>query len=175
MPLHFDQLQPDDLPIDWPMILVGWHGFARRKLSVEQVIAHALGQIDKGTPEQDELAALLANADTSEWQTVDRYLEQLADTQQFDRQVALRKWRLAELKRLLRSLPRPDGTYEFPEDELLSVYYDLTDFWRSYDELPDSAAVMPQPMESVEEMLAAQRAWAEHEEAFLRSSAEVKK
>lgn len=51
----------------------------------------------KGTPEQDEIAALLANTNESEWQTLNRYLEQLAEMQQFDRQVALRKWRLVEL------------------------------------------------------------------------------
>lgn len=47
MPLYFDQFQLDDLPIDWLMILVGWRGFGfyRRKLSVDQVIAHALEQI----------------------------------------------------------------------------------------------------------------------------------
>jgi len=56
MPLYFDQFQPGDLPIDWPMILVGWRGFNGRKLSAEQVIAHALEQIGRGAPERDELA-----------------------------------------------------------------------------------------------------------------------
>ncbi len=157
------------------MIWVGWHGFGRRKLSVEQVIAYALEQIGKGTPEQDELAALLANTDISEWQTLNRYLEQLAETQQFDRQVALRKWRLVELKHLLRSFPRLDRVYEYPEDEPLSVFYDLADFWRSYDELPDSAAVTPQSAGTVEEVLAEQRAWAEQEEAHLRGNVEAGK
>lgn len=134
-----------------------------------------LSRFGKGTPEQDDLAALLANTDTSEWQTVDCYLEQLAETQQFDRQLALRKWRLAELKQLLRSFPRLDRIYEYPEDEPLSVFYDLVDFWRDYDELPDSAAVMPQPLRSVEEMLAEQKDWAEQEEASLRGSVEAGK
>ena len=175
MPLYLDQyqLQPGDLPVDWPMILVGWRGFNRRKLSAEQVIAHALDQIGNGTPEQDEIAALLASTDPSEWQTVDRYLEQLAETQHHDWQTALRSWRLAELKHLLWSLPRSDRTYEFPEDELLSVYYDLTDFWRSYDKLPDSAAAAPQPMKSVEDMLAEQRAWSKREENALRGGVEA--
>jgi len=174
MPLSFhDSVTSGTVSVDWPMILVGWHGFGQRKLSAEQVMVLTLEQIGRGTPEQDELAALLVNTDPSEWQTIDRYLEQLADTQQFDRQTALRKWRLAELKRLLRSFPRLDRTYEFPEDELLSVYYDLTDFWRYYDELPDSTVAMPRSAGPVEEVLAEQRAWARQEETSLRTNVET--
>ena len=169
MPLSFrDSIASGIVPVDWPMILVGWQSFGRRKLSTEQVMALASEQIGKGTSEQDELAALLVNTDSRQWQTIDRYLEQLAETQQFDRRVALRKWRLAELKYLLRSFPRLDRRYEYPEDEPLSVFYDLCDFWYAYDELPDSAAMRPQSAGPVEEVLAEQRAWAEQEEALLK-------
>lgn len=173
MPLYFDEFQSGDLPVDWPMILVGWRGFNRRKLSAEQVIDHALDQVGRGTPEQDEIAALLANADPSEWQTVGCYLEQLAETQNPDRRMALRKWRLAELRKLLRSFPRLDRTYEYPEDEPLSVFFDLVDLWRDYHELPDSATAMPPSPGPVEEVLAEQRAWAEREETFLWGNAET--
>ena len=103
MPLYYDEFS--DFPVDWPMILVGWRGFAGNKLSAEQVIACAIDQIGKGTSEQDDTAALLANTDPLDWQTIDRYLEQLAG--KMDRETASRKWRVAGLKRLLRSLPAP--------------------------------------------------------------------
>ncbi len=84
MPLYFDQFEFSNIPADWSMILVGWRGFSLRKLSAEQVVAYAVEQVGKGTPEQDEIAALLANIDPSEWQTIDRYLEELAQTENRD-------------------------------------------------------------------------------------------
>lgn len=164
MPLYYDD---SDLPVDWPMILVGWRGFAGKKLSAEQVTAHALEQIGRGTSEQDEVAALLANIDPLDWQTTDRYLEQLAG--EMDGELALRKWRLAGLKCLLQSLPRFDRVYQCPEDEWLSVLEDLADFWNEYDELP-SSLLMRQNMSAgtVEEMLNEQQAWLEREELALR-------
>ncbi len=162
MPLYYNEFS--DLPIDWPMILVGWRGFAGRKLSAEQVTACAIDQIGRGTPEQDAIAALLANADPLDWQTMDLYLEQLAG--EMDRDLSLRKWQLAGLKRLLRSLPRPGSQY--PEDEWLSVLEDLADFWYEYGMLPDSQTVRQKlSAGTVEEMLNTQQAWAEREEAAL--------
>jgi len=157
------------------MILVGWRGFARRKLSTEQVVNYALEQIGKGTPEQDEVAALLANTDPSEWQTVDRHLEQLAGMQKFDRQVALRKWRLVELKALIGDvLPIND---EADEEEHYSTFSSFADLWRDYDELPDSSLAMPAwkaPITETE-LVYQQQAWAAQEETSLRSSVEAEK
>ncbi len=101
------------------------------------------------------------------------FLEQLAETQYPDRQTALCKWRLAELRTLLRSFPLLDRTYEYPEDEPLSVFFDLVDLRRDYDELPDRVtAALPSPG-PVEEVLAEQRAWAEQEETSLRNNVET--
>ena len=157
------------------MILVGWRGFARRKLSTEQVVNYALEQIGKGTPEQDEVAALLANTDPSEWQTVDRHLEQLAGMQKFDRQVALRKWRLVELKALIGDvLPIND---EADEEEHYSTFFSFADLWRDYDELPDSSLAMPAwkaPITETE-LVYQQQAWATQEEALLREQSAASK
>jgi hypothetical protein len=165
MPLRYNHL-PDGLPIDWPMILVGWHGFARRKLSTQQVIDHALEQIGRGTPEQDELAALLVNTDPGEWQTINRYLQQLAETQQFDRNIALRKWRLAELKFLIDDvLPLDEGG---DEEEPYSNFYAFVDFWQAYAELPDSLVMIPDWGMPTKELVSQQQTWAEQEEILLR-------
>lgn len=149
------------------MILVGWHGFGSHKLSAEQVIEFALELIGKGKAEQDEVAALLANTDPSEWQTIDRYLEELAQAENSDRLRGLRKWRLAELNHLLEYLRTLDKTYQYPEDELMDVFFVLNDFWCDYDELPDSAAARPEWATPVEELLAEYQAWAKREEVSL--------
>lgn len=172
MPLCYDD---SELPVDWPMILVGWRGFAGKKLSAEQVIAYALEQIGKGTSEQDNVAALLASADPLDWQTIDRYVEQIVENQQINKATAIRKWRLTGLKRLLQLLPRFDRVNQHPEDEWLSVLEDLADFWNEYDELPDSLLMRQKlPAGTVEEMLNGQRAWLEREEATLRGETETK-
>ena len=152
------------------MMLTGWRGFARRKLSTEQVLTHALEQIGKGTPEQDEVAALLANTDPSEWQTVDRYLEQLAATQQFDRSVALRKWRLVELKSLIDDAVLVDEGAD--EEEHFSILFAFVDFWRGYAELPDSLAMTPDWGTPTKELISQQQAWAVQEEARLFNDTE---
>ena len=176
MPLYYDEFS--DLSPDWPMILVGWRGFSHRKLSAEQVIAHALEQIGRGTAEQDEVAALLANTDPSEWQTIDRHLIWLAGPEGLDRVRPLRRWRLAELKQLLASLSRPEERQSAPKDEeqkadeLWSLFCKLYEFWREYDELPDSVAAQPKSAEAEEKMLADQQAWVEREEAALRGVAD---
>lgn len=118
MPLYYEEFT--ELALDWPMILVGWRGFAGRKLSAEQVISHAADLIGQGTPEQDKIAALLANTDLSEWQTIDCYLEQIVE-EPFDRTVALRKWRLSALRQLLRTFPRLDKDDDYRDREWLSV------------------------------------------------------
>jgi|GEM_PF-2903030 len=159
--------------VDWPMILVGWHGFGQRKLSTEQVMALALEQIGRGTLEQDELAALLVNTDPSDWQTINRYLEQLAETQQFDRNVALRKWRLAELKSLIDDVLTLDEGGD--EEEPYSLFYAFVTFWQAYDELSDSLAMIPAWSTPTEELISQQQAWAEQEETSLRSSVEAEK
>ena len=139
------------------------------KLSAEQVAAYALEQVGKGTPEQDEIAALLANSDPTEWQTIDRYLEKLAQTENRDRTQGLRKWRLAELKHLIKCYRDMDETSESPEeDEMFGFLYVFLDFWRDYNELADSEAVQPAWGQSLAEMLAEHQAWAEREEASLR-------
>lgn len=151
-------------------MFVGWHGFGKWKLSTEQVMALTLEQIGRGTLEQDELAALLVNTDPGEWQTVDHYLEQLAETQQFDRQVGLRKWRLAELKSLIDDvLPLDEGG---DEEEPYSIFYAFVDFWQSYAELPDSLAMIPSWDTPTEALVSQQQAWAEQEEALLCNSTE---
>lgn len=148
------------------MLLVGWHGFGQRKLSIEQVMALALEQIGRGTPEQDDLAALLVNTDPGEWQTVDRYLKQIAEIEPFDRNMALRKWRLAELKSLVEDvLPVNEIT---DDEEPYSIYYAFVDFWQGYDELPDSQTMIPDWGTPTEELIQQQQAWAEQEETLLR-------
>ncbi len=169
MPLYYDEFT--DLALDWPMILVGWRGFAGRKLSAEQIISHAADLIGQGTPEQDEIAVLLANTDPSEWQTIDRYLEQITGEKQFDRTLALRKWRLAEWKHRIDAMRLP---YSFTDDEdreddRYSAFYAISDFWRTYhDELPTGERVLPNYGDTTEQMLAEQQAWIEREEISLR-------
>ncbi len=173
MPLYYDKFS--DLALDWPMILVGWRGFAGHKLSAEQVVSHAADLIGRGTPEQDEVAALLANTDSSEWQTIDRYLEQICEGP-FDWPLALRKWRLAELKYLLEGLRLPNGSAaeeitkdeEEYEDERYSVFYAISDFWVAHrDELLEGELVLPDFGEPIPQMLAEQQAWVEREEIAL--------
>ena len=163
MPLFFDAvLYGDTCPVDWPMIVVGWRGFSSRNLSAEQVIGLAVEQIGKGTEEQGEIAAFLANVDPKEWQTIDRYLDMIFETKgmDFDRELALRRWRLAELKQILRQVyPLSEG-----EDEQYSSFYPFVDFWRAYDELPDSAEMIPRFGIPIEEMLRQQQSWANQEE-----------
>ncbi len=166
MPLYYDEFS--DLPVDWPMILVGWRGFAGKKLSAEQVITYALEQIGKGTSEQEDVAALLASADPLDWQTIDRYLEQIVENQQIDRATAIRKWRLSEFKNLLPSLSSSGRVQQHPGDALMSLYEDLFDLWHKYDELPDSVNMMSFGGNTITEVLAEQQAWAEREEAALR-------
>lgn len=166
MPLYYDEFT--DLALDWPMVLVGWRGFAGHKLSAEQVISHAADLIGRGTPEQDEIAALLANTDPSEWQTIDRYLEQICE-KPFDWSLALRKWRLARLKCFLRTFPRPGQAGARPEEEAFSVFEDFHDFWHDYDDLPGNEKVLPNYGDTTAQMLAEQKAWAEREEAALRA------
>ncbi len=163
MPLYYDKFS--DLPIDWPMILVGWHGFAGRKLSAEQVTACAIDQIGQGTPEQDETAALLANADPQDWQAIDRYLEQIIGEKQFDKTIAIRKWRLSEFKYFLQTFPQPIQN----GDQSLSAFEDLFDFWLPFEDegLPESAAMILAGAVSTAQMLAEQQAWVEREEAAL--------
>ena len=164
MPLYYDQRSGSDP--DWPMISVGWQGFADRKLSAEQVVSLALDQIGQGTPEQDEVAALLANTDPSDWQTIDRYLEQIIGGTQFDRTIAVRRWRLSEFKHFLRTFPQPIQA----GDESLSAFEDIYDFWLPFndEELPEDAAmIFPHYGESVPQMLAEQQAWVEREEIAL--------
>ena len=154
------------------MLFVGWHGFGQRKLSTEQIMTLTLELIGKGTPEQDELAALLVNTDPGEWQTINRYLEQLAETQQFDRNIALRKWRLAELKSLIDDvLPLDEGG---DEEEPYSIFYASVDFWQAYAELPDSIAMIPSWDMPTKELVSQQQAWAEQEETLLRDITERK-
>ena len=153
------------------MILVGWHGFGRRKLSTEQVIALALEQVGKGTPEQDELAALLANTDPSEWQTVDCYLGQLAETQHFDRQIALRKWRLAELKAMIDDVLPIDEKAD--EEETSSIFFNLVDLWQDYDELPDGIQIISDWGTPLEKLVHQQQIWVDQEERFLRGGMET--
>lgn len=155
------------------MILVGWHGFGQRKLSTEQVMALTLEQIGRGTLEQDELAALLVNTDPSDWQTIDRYLAQIAETKPFDTSIALRKWRLAELKSLIDDVLPWDGGMD--EDEPYSIFYAFVDFWQAYAELPDSLTMTPAWGTPTEELISQQQAWAEQEETSLRSSVEAEK
>ena len=168
MPLYYDEFS--DLPVDWPMILVGWRGFAGKKLSAGQVIACAIEQIGKGTSEQDEVAALLANTDLLAWQTIDRYLEQLAG--EMDRELSLRKWRLAELEHLIPTLEPSSALANVDDDEdeeCYDVFFALVVFWVSYnDDLPIDAEMMPNFGETIEQMLSKQQAWAEREEAALR-------
>lgn len=148
------------------MIVVGWQGFAGRKLSAEQVVSHAIDQIGQGTPEQDEIAALLANADPQDWQTIDRYLEQITGEKQFDRAIAIRKWRLSEFRYFLQTFPQPVQN----GDEWLSAFEDLFDFWLPFEDegLPESAAMILAGAVSTAQMLAEQQAWAERESLALR-------
>jgi len=174
MPLSFhDSITSGSVPVDWPMILVGWHGFGQRKLSTEQIMALTLEQIGRGTPEQDELAALLVNTDPSDWQTIDRYLAQIAETKPFDTNIALRKWRFAELKSLINDvLPVNEGA---DEEEQYSTFYTFVHFWQDYDELSDSISMIPAWGTPEKELVQQQQAWAEQEEISLQGSAETKK
>lgn len=166
MPLYYDEFT--DLLLDWPMILVGWRGFAGHKLSAEQVVSHAADLIGHGTPEQDEVTALLANTDSSEWQTIDRYLEQICEGP-FDWTVALREWRLSALRQLLRTLPQQEQVEACPEEEKFDVVEEIHDFWYDYrDQLPEDKEVLPNYGDTTAQMLAEQQAWAEREEAALR-------
>ena len=169
MPLCHDEF--NDLAVEWPMILVGWRGFARRKLSAEEVVASALSRIGRGTDEQDEITALLANTDPGEWQTIDRYLERLAGGDEFDKELALRRWRLAELNHLIKSLNPSDGPVD--EEECDSVNYALQDFWLTYNEvLDDGADVRPEYGTSILQMLADQQAWVDREKTALHDTPE---
>ena len=119
---------------------LAWRGFSLRKFCPQiQVVAYAVEQVGKGTPEQDEIAALLATIDPSEWQTIDRYLEELAQTENHDWIQALRSGRRAELKHLIKFYRDEDETSgNLEEDEMFSFLYVFLDFWRDYDELPGS-------------------------------------
>ncbi len=168
MPLYYDGFT--ELALDWPMILVGWRGFAGHKLSAEQVVSHAANLIGQGTPEQDEIAALLANTDPSEWQTIDRYLEQICE-EPFERALALRKWRLAELKHMIDAMRSPYSFMddEDREDDRYSAFYAISNFWvNHHDELPEGGGMLPNYGDTTEQMLAEQQAWAEREGIALR-------
>ena len=151
------------------MIAVGWRGFSSHKLSAEQVIRLAIEQIGKGTEEQDGIAALLANTDPGEWQTIDLYLDVILETEgiDFDRELALRRWRLAELKQMLCEV-HPVGD---DEDEQCSSFFLFSDFWLAYDELPDSAEMTPKFGMPTEEMLQQQKSWANREEKLVTKGA----
>ena len=175
MPLYYDEFS--ELALDWPMILVGWRGIADRKLSAAQVVSHAADLIGQGTPQQDEIAALLANTDPLDWQTIDRYLEQIIGGEQFDRATVVRKWRLSEFRQFLQTFPRLGQVLEYSEDESLTAWEDVYDFWLPFEgeELPENAAmIFPSYGESVPQMLEEQQAWVEREEDALRNETGAK-
>ena len=174
--MYYDE--HSEFVLDWPMILVGWRGFADRNLSAEQVVSHAADLIGRGTLEQDEVAAFLANTDPLDWQTINRYLEQIIGGEQFDQATVVRKWRLSEFRQFLQTFPRLEQGLEHSEDESLTAWEDLYDFWLPFEgeELPEDAAmIFPRYGASVPQMLAEQQAWIEREEIALREETGTEK
>jgi len=161
----YERLVKSGLPIDWLTIRAGWlriGTYRYWKLSGEDVIAFALDRVGSGTEEQDHIAALLANNDPQDWQTIGRYLEELTSGQPFNRIRALRQWRFATLKLLLETL-------QTTQMITMDLWEKLYDFWSYYHELPDSGAMLPKWGEHPIDMIQANKIWAETEEAALRA------
>ena len=163
-----ERLTKSGLPIDWTTILAGWRGigpYRPRKMSGKEVVAYALDRIGLGTEEEDQIAALLANTDPQEWQTIDCYLELLTTNTTNNFPIAICVWRLAELKGLLETLD--GGVYD--DDETFALLYALEDFWLYYLELPDSASMIPSWGDGAVDMIRVNKKWAEQEEASIRA------
>lgn len=158
-------LQESGLLFDWKIILVAYEGFWQHKMSAAEVISCALDRVGYGTEEQDHVAALLANTEPQDWQTITRYLEELAGQEPLDRSLSLRQLRYAELKRFLGVDPSAHDAWG--EDEAFSLFDNLVDFWLSYIDLPDSTAMIPEYGSSARDMLRDHRQWMKHEGGLL--------
>lgn len=170
--LSIQWLADSDLPFDWSSILEGLRGIGQRKLSGDKVIEVAHERIGCGTPEQDEIAALLIHADPRDIWTIKRYLEQLAEGETVTRMTALRKWRAAELSNLLIML---EETYErlgsnskHDLDADIEVNYELLYFWLGYDELPSNSELSIEPFVRFADTRQQCEQWLTAEKAALR-------
>ena len=100
---------------------------------------------------------MLANSDPTDWQTVDRCLEELASEEPLRVTLHQRRWRYAHLKHLLNSIESADASWTV--DEEFSLGDILTTFWLDYDDLPDSASMIPEWGASAREVLTDHHTW----------------
>jgi len=176
MNITLDMLRQSGLSIDWRSVYVAWRGFdtgiryERFQIDTDEVVDLARERLGSGMDAEEEYAIFrLADAEPGRSEDIERFLSRLAERSGVTEARALRKWRFAHLKWLIR---RIDDSPPQDEDQVLYDLEALYMFWIYYDALPDTSRApsvsIGFELEERERALREHREWLREEEALLR-------
>jgi hypothetical protein len=121
---YLKKFEDNNLSVNWTTILIGLKGPGKfeGKLSIGDVTNYAISKIEQNSSQCEEVL-ILAGLNEEDSELVYKYVKNLADGEDKDKEVELRKWIVILLKDVINTI-NPDP---------LNGLIQFTEFWEKFD------------------------------------------